>query len=89
MLAWVPKNPATKSYDVYSKVELLSANIEHAQSENEKINKNPDLISFYNNMSTSKVRIKDIGLTVITIILSSICIILAIMYMKNNTRKTR
>ena len=82
-------NPKTKKYVVYNQTELLSANIEHVESENEKINKNSDLITYYSNISTSKIKLKDIGILIIATILITICIILVMMQKRNIVRKRK
>jgi len=77
-------NPSTQSYVVYSSSELFKANITHIESENEKINNNSELISYYTSLSKSKMRLNSVGMIIFIVTISSICIILLIMYKKNN-----
>ena len=54
------------------------------QTENDKINANSDLISYYQNISTSTRIVKNVGIVVIAIIVTTIGIILIVLYRKNN-----
>ncbi len=74
----------TKSYVVYSTDDLIQGKASKTQTENEKINQNDDLISFYTNLSTSSSKMKNAGIIIIASIVGSICIILAILYKKTN-----
>lgn len=75
--------PISQSYVIYNTKELFSMNSSRTASENEKI-KNNNLIDFYSNVSVNKYEIKNIGVVIITVILSTIGIILIIMYKKSN-----
>jgi len=55
-------DPGTQSYVVYSTAELIKSDAPKTQTENEKINGNKDLISYYTNLSTSKEKLKDTDL---------------------------
>ena len=74
----------TKSYVVYSTDDLIQGKASKTQTENEKINQNDDLISFYTNLSTSSSKMKNAGIIIIASIVGSICIILVILYKKTN-----
>lgn len=76
-------NPVTQNYVVYSTSELLKMDSPNIQTENDKINSNSGLISYYTNLSTSRQQFKDVGFIIISLIVSSICIILIILYKKN------
>lgn len=76
-------NPKTQSYDVYSSLEIFGASVTPMESENEKINNNSELISYYTNMSKSRTNLKNIGIIILSIIISTICVILIVMYKKN------
>ena len=54
------------------------------QTENDKINSNSDLISYYTNLSTSIQKLEDMGIVIISFIVASICIILIVLYRKNS-----
>ena len=75
--------PVAQSYVVYNTKELFSMNSSQIATENEKI-KNNNLIEFYANISINKYEIKNIGIIIITIIVSTIGLILVIMYKKTN-----
>lgn len=77
-------DPGTQSYVVYSTAELIKSDAPKTQTENEKINGNKDLISYYTNLSTSKEKLKDTGIILIARIIASICVILIILYRKTN-----
>ncbi len=77
-------DPGTQSYVVYSTAELIKSDAPKTQTENEKINGNKDLISYYTNLSTSKEKLKDTGIILIAGIIASICVILIILYRKTN-----
>ena len=77
-------DPGTQSYVVYSTAELIKSDAPKTQTENEKINGNKDLISYYTNLSTSKSKLKDTGIIIIAGIVASICVILIILYRKTN-----
>ena len=77
-------DPGTQSYVVYSTAELIKSDAPKTQTENEKINGNKDLISYYTNLSTSKEKLKDTGIIIIAGIVASICVILIILYRKTN-----
>ena len=70
----------TQSYVVYSTDELLKSNA--PKSENEKINQNGDLISYYANLSNGFFRVKDFGVAAILVIVCSVCVILVVLYKK-------
>ena len=74
----------TQSYVVYNTAELIKSGAPKIQTENEKINGNKDLISYYSNLSTSQSNLKDTGIIIIGIIVVSICSILVILYKKTN-----
>ena len=74
----------TQSYVVYNTAELIKSGAPKTQTENEKINGNKDLISYYGNLSTSQSNLKDTGIIIIGIIVVSICSILVILYKKTN-----
>ena len=74
----------TQSYVVYSVADLTKSDAPKTQTENEKINGNKDLISYYSNLSTSQSKLKDTGIIIIGIIVVSICSILVILYRKTN-----
>lgn len=76
---------STQTYKVYSTAELTKSGSAKTESENEKINNNKDLISYYTNVSSSTSKFKNVGIIVIVIIVLSICTILIIWYEK--TRK--
>ena len=76
---------STQSYKIYSTAELTKSGSAKTQSENDKINNNKDLISYYTNVSSSMSKVKDVGIIVIVIIILSVCTILIIWYGK--TRK--
>ena len=72
----------TQSYKVYSTAELTKSGSAETQSENDKINNDKDLISYYTNVSSSMSKVKDVGMIVIVIIILSVCTILIIWYGK-------
>lgn len=74
----------TQSYVVYSTGELLKMDSPKIQTENDKINSNSDLISYYTNLSTSIQKLEDMGIVIISFIVASICIILIVLYRKNS-----
>ena len=74
----------TQSYVVYNTAELIKSNSPKTQTENEKINQNKDLISYYTNLSVSTSKFKDAGIIIIATIVGSICVILTILYKKTN-----
>ena len=74
----------TQSYVVYSTAELIKSDAPKTLTENEKINGNKDLISYYTNLSTSKSKLKDTGIIIISLIVASICAILVVLYKKTN-----
>jgi hypothetical protein len=74
----------TQKYVVYDEDELLSTASIKVSTENEKIDNNPELVSYYNNISVSKKSLENIGILVISIIVLTICSSLIIMYKKNN-----
>ena len=68
---------------MYSTEELLNTkNPTKVKSENEKINNDSDLVSYYANVSVSKKDMSNTGSTIIVFILLIICIILIFMYRK-------
>ena len=77
-------DPKTQSYVVYSTAELIKSNAPKTITENEKINSNSDLISYYTNLSTGKSNLKDTGIIIIISIVAAIGIILIILYKKVN-----
>lgn len=74
----------TKSYVVYSTAELIKTDAPNTQTENEKINANKDLISYYTNLSNGLSKFKNVGIIIIALTLLTICIILIILYKKTN-----
>ncbi len=77
-------DPSTQSYVVYSTAELIEGKTPITVSENEKINGNKDLISYYSNVSNSTDELKSFGGIAIFVILGSICVILIVLYKKTN-----
>ena len=77
-------NPVSQSYVVYSTDELFSMKAPRIVSENDKINDSSDLISYYKNLSVGKQGVKSIGVLIIAVIISAICVILVVMYKKSN-----
>ena len=73
----------TQSYVVYSTSELLKMSTSKTQTENDKINGNAELISYYQNVSTSTQKAKNVGIVVIALIVASICVILVVLYKRN------
>lgn len=72
----------TQSYVVYSTAELIKGKSPNVQTENEKINSNKDLISYYTNLSTGTSKLTDTGIVIIAVIIGSICITMVILYKK-------
>ena len=75
---------ATQSYVVYSTSELVKSDSQETKTENEKINQNQDLISYYTNLSTGTSKLKDTGMIIIISIVASIGVILVILYKRVN-----
>ncbi len=76
-------NADTQTYSVYSAKEILGKETSKVISENDKINKDTDLVEYYENISTGTVKLKGIGITVFVITLTSICVILIVMNKKS------
>ena len=74
----------TQSYVVYSTAELIKTDSAQTQTENEKIDNNKDLISYYTNLSTSSKELKNAGIVAITLIVMAIIVTLIILYKKTN-----
>lgn len=68
-------------YVVYSSQDLIKTNL---KSEDEKIEENKELITFYANVSTSKVNFKQIGMILFIIVVGTVCVILMVMYRKSH-----
>ena len=77
-------DPTSQSYVVYSTDELFSMEAPRVISENDKINGKSELIAYYRNLSVSKQGVKNLGVLIITVTLSAICVILIVMYRKGN-----
>ena len=76
-------NADTQTYSVYSPKEILGKETSKVISENDKINKDTDLVEYYENISTGTVKLKGIGITIFVITLTSICVILIVMNRKS------
>lgn len=74
----------TQSYVVYSAAELIRSEAPNTQTENEKINSNKDLISYYTNLSSGLPGVKNTGITIIASIVGTIFVILIVLYKKTN-----
>lgn len=70
----------TQNYVVYNTAELIRTSAAKIQTENDKINDNDDLISYYTNISSSKLMSKNIGTLIILIIVIAIFIVLILLY---------
>lgn len=81
----------TQKYVVYSAKELTKTSSSKTQTENDKINNNDELISYYTNVSDSKSDSKNIGIIIIVVIVISIGFVLILLYrrtkMIDNTRE--
>ena len=73
---------STQKYVVYSTADLLDVE-ETLESENDKIERNEELTSFYDNLSVSKIDLKQIGIILFISAIMLICATLVIMYKKN------
>jgi hypothetical protein len=82
---YIPTYDATtQSYVVYSSKELTNPKVTKVVSENSKIDSNSELASYYASISTNKTKIENVGITVIAIIIGTICVTLIVIYKKNN-----
>jgi len=77
-------NAKTQNYETYNIAEVFKPTSSDTISENEKIKKDSNLNIYYSEMSSSKVKLINIGTTIFIAIISLICIILIAMYRKNN-----
>ena len=75
---------SNQDYVVYSEDEILDTSTTKLTTENAKINKNPELINYYNNLSVGKKSIQNIGTILIVIIVITIIGALIVMYKKSN-----
>lgn len=77
-------NANSQNYVVYSANELLDTTTSTITTENAKINKSQELTNYYNNISTGKKTMQNIGTILITIVVLAIILALIIMYRKSN-----
>lgn len=75
---------SNQDYVVYSEDEILDTSTSKLTTENAKINKNPELINYYNNLSVGKKGIQNIGTILIIVIVIAIIGALIVMYKKSN-----
>ena len=77
-------NASNQDYVVYSEDEILDTSTSKLTTENAKINKNPELINYYNNLSVGKKGVQNIGTILIIVIVIAIIGALIVMYKKSN-----
>ena len=73
-----------QSYVIYNTSEIIKSNSPKVETENEKINQDKDLISYYTNLSTGTSILQNTGIIIIVLIIASIGIILIVLYRRVN-----
>ena len=73
-----------QSYVIYNTSEIIKSNSPKVETENEKINQDKDLISYYTNLSTGTSILQNTGIIIIVLIIASIGVILNVLYRRVN-----
>ena len=73
-----------QSYVIYNTSEIIKSNSPKVETENEKINQDKDLISYYTNLSTGTSILQNTGIIIIVLIIASIGVILIVLYRRVN-----